>query len=276
MKAASFNYARPQSVSDAVGLLAKAEDGTRIMAGGQSLGPMLNLRLVQPPLIIDIAGLAELRSVERDGDALVIGACVTHADIEDGRLPDVTHGILPRIARGIAYRAVRNRGTIGGSLGHADPAADWVTTLTALGASVQLTGAPGRRDLAVTEFIQGVLQTALRPGELVTAIRLPSLSPTARFGYAKACRKPGEFAHAMAAVLIEPDTARSRIVIGAIDTTPIIIDDSSLFGGATSHLTPQFDRALADRRLIQAGVADPAARHIHVSVLARAIAEAAA
>ncbi|MGJ4909332.1 FAD binding domain-containing protein [Bradyrhizobium sp. HKCCYLRH2060] len=276
MKAASFNYARPQSVSDAVGLLAKAEDGTRIMAGGQSLGPMLNLRLVQPPLIIDIAGLAELRSVERDGDALVIGACVTHADIEDGRLPDVTHGILPRIARGIAYRAVRNRGTIGGSLGHADPAADWVTTLTALGASVQLTGAAGRRDLAVTEFIQGVLQTALRPGELVTAIRLPSLSPTARFGYAKACRKPGEFAHAMAAVLIEPDTARSRIVIGAIDTTPIIIDDSSLFGGATSHLTPQFDRALADRRLIQAGVADPAARHIHVSVLARAIAEAAA
>ncbi|MGJ5020335.1 FAD binding domain-containing protein [Bradyrhizobium oligotrophicum] len=276
MKAASFNYARPQSVSDAVGLLAKAEDGTRIMAGGQSLGPMLNLRLVQPPLIIDIAGLAELRSVERDGDALVIGACVTHADIEDGRLPDVTHGILPRIARGIAYRAVRNRGTIGGSLGHADPAADWVTTLTALGASVQLTGAAGRRDLAVTEFIQGVLQTALRPGELITAIRLPSLSPTARFGYAKACRKPGEFAHAMAAVLIEPDTARSRIVIGAIDTTPIIIDDSSLFGGATSHLTPQFDRALADRRLIQAGVADPAARHIHVSVLARAIAEAAA
>ncbi|MGJ5068146.1 FAD binding domain-containing protein [Bradyrhizobium oligotrophicum] len=276
MKAASFNYARPQSVSDAVGLLAKAEDGTRIMAGGQSLGPMLNLRLVQPPLIIDIAGLAELRSVERDGDALVIGACVTHADIEDGRFPDVTHGILPRIARGIAYRAVRNRGTIGGSLGHADPAADWVTTLTALGASVQLTGAAGRRDLAVTEFIQGVLQTALRPGELVTAIRLPSLSPTARFGYAKACRKPGEFAHAMAAVLIEPDTARSRIVIGAIDTTPIIIDDSSLFGGATSHLTPQFDRALADRRLIQAGVADPAARHIHVSVLARAIAEAAA
>lgn len=276
MKAASFNYARPQSVSDAVGLLAKAEDGTRIMAGGQSLGPMLNLRLVQPPLIIDIAGLAELRSVERDGDALVIGACVTHADIEDGRLPDVTHGILPRIARGIAYRAVRNRGTIGGSLGHADPAADWVTTLTALGASVQLTGAAGRRDLAVTEFIQGVLQTALRPGELVTAIRLPSLSPAARFGYAKACRKPGEFAHAMAAVLSEPDTARSRIVIGAIDTTPIIIDDSSLFGGATSHLTPQFDRALADRRLIQAGVADPAARHIHVSVLARAIAEAAA
>ncbi|GLH77216.1 carbon monoxide dehydrogenase [Bradyrhizobium sp. SSBR45G] len=275
MKAASFAYGRPNSMSDALALLADADGEIRIMAGGQSLGPMLNLRLVQPPRIVDIAGLAELRSVERDGEALVIGACVTHADIEDGRIPDVTQGVLPRIARGIAYRAVRNRGTIGGSLGHADPAADWVTTLAALGASVQLTSSAGRRDLAVTEFIQGALQTALRPGELVTAIRLPSLSPAARFGYAKACRKPGEFAHAMAAVLIEPDTARSRIVIGAIDTTPIVIDDSSLFGGAITEFRQSFDRDLADRLLMQAGVTDPAARHIHVSVLARAIAEAA-
>lgn len=246
------------------------------MAGGQSLGPMLNLRLVQPPLIVDIAGLAELRSVERDGDALLIGACVTHADIEDGRIPDVTHGVLQRIARGVAYRAVRNRGTIGGSLSHADPAADWVTTLAALGASVRLTSSRGRRELAVTAFIQGALQTALRPGELVTAIRLPSLLPKARFGYAKACRKPGEFAHAMAAVLIEPDTARSRVVIGAIDSTPIVVDDSSLFGGAITDLRQQFDRDLADRLLMQAGVTDTADRHIHVSVLARAIAEATA
>lgn len=246
------------------------------MAGGQSLGPMLNLRLVQPQLIIDIAGLAELRSVERDGDALLIGACITHADIEDGRIPDVTHGVLRRIARGIAYRAVRNRGTIGGSLSHADPAADWVMTLAALGAGVRLTSSAGRRDLTVTEFIQGALQTALRPGEIVTAIRLPSLSPTARFGYAKACRKPGEFAHAMAAVLIEPDKSRNRVVIGAIDRTPIVVDDSSLFGAAITDLRRQFDRDLADRLLMQAGVADPAARHIHVSVLARAMAEAAA
>ncbi|CCE00934.1 FAD binding domain-containing protein [Bradyrhizobium sp. STM 3809] len=276
MKAASFAYERPRSVSDALALLADPAGEARIMAGGQSLGPMLNLRLAQPPRIVDIAGLAELRSVERDGDALVIGACVTHADIEDGRIPDVTHGVLQQIARGIAYRAVRNRGTIGGSLGHADPAADWVTTLAALGARVTLASSKGRRDLAVAEFIQGALQTALRPGELVTAIRLPALPPTARFGYAKACRKPGEFAHAMAAILIEPDIARSRVVIGAIETRPIVVDDSSLFGGAITDLRQQFDRDLADRLLMQAGVTDPAARHIHVSVLARAIAEVAA
>ncbi|NPU14716.1 carbon monoxide dehydrogenase [Bradyrhizobium sp. 83002] len=276
MKAASFAYERPRSMSDALALLAGADGEARIMAGGQSLGPMLNLRLMQPPRIVDIAGLAELRSVERDGDALVIGACVTHANIEDGRIPDVTHGVLPRIARGIAYRAVRNRGTIGGSLSHADPAADWVTTLAALGARVRLTNSKAQRDLVVTEFVQGALQTALRPGELVTAIRLPSLSPTARFGYAKACRKPGEFAHAMAAVLIEPDLSRSRVVIGAIDTTPIVVDDSSLFGGAITDVRQRFDRDLACRLLMQAGVSDPAARHIHLTVLARAIAEAAA
>ncbi|BAM90335.1 CutM protein [Bradyrhizobium oligotrophicum S58] len=276
MKAASFAYERPDSLSAALGLLADAHGAARIMAGGQSLGPMLNLRLVQPQLIIDIAGLAELRTVDREGDDLIIGACLTHADLEDGRIPDVSNGVLRRVAGGIAYRAVRNRGTIGGSLGHADPAADWVTTLAALGAGVRLASAAGRRDLAVSEFIHGALQTALRPGELVTAIRLPCLPPTTRFGYAKACRKPGEFAHAMAAVLIEPDKARSRIVIGAIDTTPIVVDDSSLFGGAITNLTKQFDRDLADHLLMQAGVADPAARHIHVSVLARAIAEAAA
>ncbi|MGJ4902448.1 FAD binding domain-containing protein [Bradyrhizobium sp. HKCCYLS2058] len=276
MKAASFVYERPRSMSDALALLGDADGDARIMAGGQSLGPMLNLRLVQPQLIVDVAGLAELRTIERDGDALVIGGCVTHADIEDGRIPDVTHGVLPRIARGIAYRAVRNRGTIGGSLSHADPAADWVTTLAALGASVKLTSANGQRELAVAEFIQGALQTALRPGELVTAIRVPSLPPTARFGYAKACRKPGEFAHAMAAVLIEPDLARSRVVIGAIDTRPIVVDDSSLLGGTIINPTKQFDRGLTDSLLTQAGVTDPAARHIHLSVLARAIAEAAA
>jgi carbon-monoxide dehydrogenase medium subunit len=276
VKAAAFSYQRPDSISAALDMLAGTDGAARIMAGGQSLGPMLNLRLVQPQLIVDIAGLPELRMIDRDGGTLVLGACVTHADIEDGRIPDVTNGVLPRIAAGIAYRAVRNRGTIGGSLSHADPAADWVTTLAALGASVRLTSSAGRRDLAVTEFIQGALQTALRPGELVSAIRLPSLPPTARFGYAKACRKPGEFAHAMAAVLIEPDKSRSRIVIGAIDRKPIVIDDSSLFGGANTNLRQQFDCDLADRLLMQAGVTDPAARHIHVSVLARAIAEAAA
>src|SRR6202048_126531 len=125
MKAAALAYHRPADLNAALALMANADGTTRIIAGGQSLGPMLNLRLVEPDLIIDIAGLAELRQAERRGDELVIGACITHGDIEDGRIPDVTRGAMRRVAGAIAYRAVRNRGTIGGSLSHAGPAADW-------------------------------------------------------------------------------------------------------------------------------------------------------
>ena len=105
---------------------------------------MLNLRLVEPQLIVDITGLAELKQVERRGDELVLGACVTHADIEDGRIPDVTRGAMQGVAGNIAYRAVRNRGTVGGSLSHADPAADWVSALSALGAKLTLRSLVGR------------------------------------------------------------------------------------------------------------------------------------
>eukprot|EP01035_Chromulina_nebulosa_P040155 gene40156-54290_t len=114
--------ARPRDIASALAAMA-SEGVTKIIAGGQSLGPMLNLRLVAPDMIVDIAGIAELKHVERSGDELVIGACITHADIEDGRIPDVTRGAMQRVASAIAYRAVRNRGTVGGSLSHADPSA---------------------------------------------------------------------------------------------------------------------------------------------------------
>src|SRR5215210_5184325 len=108
--------------------LAVADAGqVNFIAGGQSLGPMLNLRLVQPDLLIDLTRIPELKQIEQTDDTIIVGACITHADIEDGRVPDVTGGALPAVARNIAYRAVRNRGTIGGSLTHAEPAADWLT-----------------------------------------------------------------------------------------------------------------------------------------------------
>ncbi len=116
MKAAAFGYERPADLNAALALMASADGTTKIIAGGQSLGPMLNLRLVEPDLIVDISGLSELKQAERRGDELVIGACIPHGDIEDGRIPDVTRGAMQRVAGAIAYRAVRNRGTIGGSL----------------------------------------------------------------------------------------------------------------------------------------------------------------
>src|SRR6202048_1548722 len=197
MKAAALAYHRPADLNAALALMANADGTTRIIAGGQSLGPMLNLRLVEPDLIVDISGLSELKQAERSGDELVIGACITHGDIEDGRIPDVSRGALPRVASAIAYRAVRHRATIGGSRSHADPAADWVSALPALGAKVRLRSLAGVRDLAIEDFVTGALESALRPGEILEAVRVPAMTPAAQWGYVKACRKTGELAHAI-------------------------------------------------------------------------------
>jgi carbon-monoxide dehydrogenase medium subunit len=278
MKAAAFAYERPTDLSAALALVARADVTAKIIAGGQSLGPMLNLRLVEPDLVIDISGLSELKFAERRGNELVIGACVTHGDIEDGRIPDVTRGAMQRVASAIAYRAVRNRGTIGGSLSHADPAADWVAALSALGAKVTLRSALGARDLLVGEFVTGALESALRADEILEAVRVPAMAASARWGYVKACRKSGDFAHAMAAVLIDPEHTTARAVIGALDAAPIVLHDAAeLFGGRiTGDFKQQFDARVADAILTKAGVANAADRHIHVTVLRRAINEAAA
>jgi carbon-monoxide dehydrogenase medium subunit len=278
MKPAPFGYERPRDLQATLVLLGEAETSARIIAGGQSLGPMLNLRLVEPALIIDIAGLVELKQVERRGDELVLGACVTHADIEDGRIPDVTRGAMQRVAANIAYRAVRNRGTVGGSLSHADPAADWVSALSALGATLTLRSLSGVRTVAMADFIVGALESALRAGELVEAIHVPALPASAHWGYIKASRKTGEFAHAIGAIMIDPSAATARVVIGAIDSAPIVITNAAeLFGGRIAgDYKQRFDARVADALLAKAGVTNAVHRHIHVNVLKRAVREAAA
>jgi carbon-monoxide dehydrogenase medium subunit len=277
MKAAAFAYERPADLNAALALLADADGVTKIIAGGQSLGPMLNLRLVEPDLIVDISGLSELKQAERHSGELVIGACITHGDIEDGRIPDVTRGAMQRVAGAIAYRAVRNRGTIGGSLSHADPAADWISALAALGAKVRLRSLAGARDLAIADFVTGALESALRPGEIVEAVRVPAMTPSAKWGYVKACRKTGEFAHAIAAVLIDPESASARAVIGAVEAPPIVVAEAAaLFGGRiAADINRQIDARVADAILIKTGMANATDRHIHVAVLRRAIFEAA-
>jgi carbon-monoxide dehydrogenase medium subunit len=228
MKAARFDYERPATIAQAIGLLCREDIFVKAVAGSQSLGPMLNLRLVQPELLVDLTAIPELGAVQADGASLMIGACVTHAAIEDGVVPDVTGGALPSVARGIAYRAVRNRGTIGGSLAHADPSADWVSTLTAVGASVVLEGPGGRREVAMSDFMIGTFETVLQPGEIIVAVRVPRFSAKARFGYYKVCRKAGEFAQAIGAVCIDPARGFSRLVIGTASTSPIVIEGDDL------------------------------------------------
>ncbi|MET0905120.1 MAG: carbon monoxide dehydrogenase [Bradyrhizobiaceae bacterium] len=277
MKPAPFNYQRPRDIASALSVMTGAEGVVKIIAGGQSLGPMLNLRLVAPDTILDITGIAELKRADVTKGELTLGACVTHADIEDGRVPDVTRGAMQRVAAAIAYRAVRNRGTIGGSLSHADPSADWVSALTALGASLSLRSARGTRRVAMQDFIIGALESVIAPDEMLEAVHVPARSTSARWGYVKSCRKTGEFAHAIGAVLIDPDAGQARIVIGAVEAAPIVLDDAdALFGGKIDGaFASHFDARVADRLLADAGMADATDRHIHVAVLRKAIAEAA-
>ncbi len=278
MKSAPFSYERPTALDEALALMAMPDVSTKIMAGGQSLGPMLNLRLAAPDIIVDITALSDLKRADTDNGDLVLGACVTHADIEDGRVPDVTRGAMQRVASAIAYRAVRNRGTVGGSLSHADPSADWVSALAALGAVLTLRSAAATRNVAMADFVLGALETSLRPAEMIESIRVPAMAASARWGYVKSCRKPGEFAHAIGAVLIDREAATARVVIGAIEAAPIVIADArELFGGRIAgNFAQHFDAHVADRILAAAGLSDAAGRQIHVAILRRAVAEAAA
>jgi carbon-monoxide dehydrogenase medium subunit len=206
MKPAAFDYARPKSWSDAVRLIG---EGARPGAGTQSLGPLLNLRLAQPGTIADLRHLPDYAGVTRTGDVL-------------GR----TGEIMAVIARRIAYRPVRNRGTIGGSLAHADPAADWVAVLPALGGSAIALGPKGERRLPLANFVSGIFETALAPDELLRAVELPVLPANAKWGHWKFCRKLGEFSKATACVLRVPG-APPRAVLAALDGPPIVIEDAS-------------------------------------------------
>ena len=225
MKPVAFDYIRPGTVAEALRTLSGTSEA-KIMAGGQTLGPMLNLRLAQPTLIIDITRIPELAEVDEDADGVSFGAIVTHASIEDGRTPDPTSGFLRSVARGIGYRAVRTRGTIGGSLAHADPAADWLTSLSALGAEVVIAGPGGDRRVAIARFVRGALETDLGGAELIRAVCVPKFSAHARFGYHKICRKQGEFAEAIGACLHDPARGLYRLAASTATGAPILLESA--------------------------------------------------
>ena len=157
MKAPRFDYEKPRDLGTALALLAEGGGEAKILAGGQSLGPILNFRLSQPRLLVDVRGVPELQTVHDAPDSVYLGACTTHAAVEDGVAPDPTHGLLRSVARGIAYRAVRNRGTLGGSLAHADPAADWVNVMALLDASIVVASRRAERTIAATSLMTGPL-----------------------------------------------------------------------------------------------------------------------
>jgi len=316
VKPVAFDYLAAATLDEAIGSL-DGED-TRVLAGGQSLGPMLNLRLATPKRLVDIGEIAELRRIEDRGDDLFLGAMVTHAAIEDGRdlaepsreedrsLHSRESGnpspasrlradmdlrlrgrdgrgaswastplgrVLSAVAQGIAYRSVRNKGTVGGSLAQADPAADWVTVLSALGARAVIAGPQGRREAALPGFFLGAFATDLGPAEIIAGVLVPKLSAAARWGYCKLCRKPGEYAEAMAAALLDPPRRVARIVLGAMPGGPVPLD------GLAQRIAMR-DAAPADRTVIAEAVAaaapelDRVALRLQAAAAARALDQA--
>jgi len=266
MKACAFDYERARDVGEAVRLL--STDGAKLAAGMQSLGPMLNLRVVQPSLLVDIRRLEELRTIREEGDTLALGACVTHAEIEDGRVPGPTGAFLQKVASRIAYRAVRNRGTIGGSLAHADPAADWPSALALLGGIAIVAGPSGRREIPLDRFVTGLFSTDLASDEIVVSLRLQKLGAKARFGWWKFCRKAGEFAQAIAGALEDRERGVARAVIGATAGAPFVET-----GNRRLFEKPDLDACLAAADKAGLG-ADVYSRRLHAVALQRAIAEA--
>lgn len=275
MKAAPFEYERPGDLTSVIAVIARTDLVVKLLAGGQSLGPMLNLRLAQPDVLVDITHIPELKRVEESADAITLGACITHADIEDGRIPDVTGGALPGVARDIAYRAVRNRGTIGGSLSHADPAADWISCLAAMGADILIRGPTGQRAIPVDALMTGAFETALDPAEIIEAIRIPRFSRNARWGYYKVARKTGEMAQAIGAVLHDPERAVLRAVMGATESLPIVFSDAAPLIGGGKLITENLEAEIAAQALRAAGISDAVGIKLHTAALRRAINQAA-
>jgi aerobic carbon-monoxide dehydrogenase medium subunit len=212
---AAFNYVRASSLAEAIDLTRANPDGSKLVAGGHTLIPTLKLRLASPELLIDIRGLAELRGIEVGGTTIRIGALTTHAELLVSEPLFRALPVFRQAANMIADPQVRNRGTIGGSLANADPAADWPAVVIALNAEIELRGPAGSRRVAARDFFLDIFTTALEPGEVLTAIHVARPEPEMRFGYRK-IRHPasGYAVVGVAAGLALRDAQVRRVSIG--------------------------------------------------------------
>lgn len=223
LKAPPFRYVRPKRLDEALAILASEGDGARLLAGGQSLVPALNMRLLEPKLLIDITGLAELRGIAEKGGRLRLGALTRHAELSHPLIGQWAP-LLGSARPFIAHAAIRNRGTLGGSLAHADPAAELPACAVALDAEFELAGPAGRRRVAARDFFRGVFETALAPGEILTTIEIPASPPDTRFAFLELSRRQGDFALAGIAASArfgKVGAGATRLVFFGIGSKPV-------------------------------------------------------
>jgi aerobic carbon-monoxide dehydrogenase medium subunit len=200
----AFEYYAPQSLTDAVKFLAEHKDDVKILSGGQSLLPLMKMRLSKPAFIVDIGRIPGLDTITEEGDGLIIGGLITHAQIESSELLKKTCPLLPQTATTIADVQVRNCGTIGGSVAHADPAGDWPATIVTLDAEIKIVGPNGERRVKCADFFLGLLMSVLEPDEIVTAIKVP-ITGNDKTAYLKAAPRSSGFAVVGVAVRLALD-----------------------------------------------------------------------
>jgi carbon-monoxide dehydrogenase medium subunit len=235
MKPPPFDYVVAESVEAAVAALARAQGDAKIIAGGQSLVPMLNFRLLKPSLLVDINRIPDLAYIKEHDGALVIGALTRHHQVETSPLIARHFPVMAEAMRHVAHLAIRNRGTIGGSLSHADPAAELPMLALLLDGELHIVSSTGRRTVAVCEFLRGALTVDLADDELLTAIRLPKLPPSTGWGFAEVARRGGDFAlAAVAATVTVTDNVISEArvaMMGIGETAQRASDAEALMGG---------------------------------------------
>src|SRR5262245_20255779 len=220
----AMDYVAPTTLEDAYRAL--AVDDARCLAGGQSLVAMMNLGLVAPSCLVSLRRIAELRAITRESDgSLRIGAMTSHAELAELDAPGAGPALLAQAARVVAYPAVRAFGTTGGSVAHADPAADYPVALVAADAMIEVGSAGGRRHIAADEFFRGMFETALGHGEIVTAIIVPAGPPARRAAYHKLSLVAGDFGILTVAAIVQ---ATARIAIGCCGPRPILACDLAL------------------------------------------------
>jgi len=219
-----FDYVRPDTVDDAVRALADAGDEAKVIAGGQSLLPLLRLRLAYPEVLVDVGGIDELRGVWDSGDSLVIGARTTHYQLVHDPLVAEHAGLLAEATSTVADPAVRHRGTLGGALAHADPAGDLPAVILALDAALIVRGPGGEREIAAADFFVDYLTSSLEPDEILTAVRIPKLGPGWGYRYEKFHRTAQSWATVAVAALVRRENgsvAEARIGLTNMGTVPV-------------------------------------------------------
>lgn len=282
MKPPPFAYSAPRSVEETVEVLGR-EAEAKVLAGGQSLIPMLNMRLVAPAHLVDINRVSELSHITVGEDAVVVGALARHAEVaaHDGAARAVP--LLRQALRLVAHPVIRNRGTTCGSIAHADPAGEMTAVLSLLGGTVNATSVAGTREIAAGDFFSGPLENSLHPGELVTSVRFPRLPANTGTAFREFARRHGDYALAGAAAAVRLDddlhVASARVAYIGVSPTPLVVDLTDEMAGqplATANWQAAA-RSAAARTEPDPDIHATAAyrRHLAVVLTAHALAEAA-